>query len=329
MTKKKKIIVIILAVCAAIILAATFFISKSKTARAARQTSMIKVRRGDISIRIRLTGSVQPRNRLEIKPQVAGRIESILLVEGDRVYKGQTLAWMSSSDRAALLDVARAKGDDEVKKWEDTYMPAPVISPLDGFIIARNKEPGQAVSLSDIILVMADKLIVRADVDETDLAHMQKGKRVNVTLDAYPDDPFRGVIEHIAYESRLVNNVTVYEVRINPVSPPKNFRAGMTANIELVAASSRDTLLAPLDAVIERRGRKSVRRVSASGNKAADVAVETGITDGRNIEIISGLNEGDTILAGGVPAFGSSGRSSNSSRSNSGSPSGAMRFVGR
>lgn len=329
MTKKKKIIVVIMA--AFVVGAAVFFIFRSNTKRDARQTSMIKVRRGDIAVRVRLSGSVQPRNRLEIKPQVAGRIESILVAEGDRVSKGQTLAWMSSSDRAALLDAARAKGEDEVKKWEDTYRPAPVISPLDGFIIARNKEPGQAVSLADVILVMADKLIVRADVDETDLAHMAKGKQVTSTLDAYPDDSFRGVIEHIAYESRLVNNVTVYEVRINPLSAPKDFRAGMTANIELVAASSRDTLLAPLEAVTQRRGRKSVRRMSAAGNKSEDVAVETGITDGRNIEIISGLNEGDTILAVGVSVAPASmgGRNSNSSRSDSGSPSRAMRFVGR
>jgi macrolide-specific efflux system membrane fusion protein len=244
------------------------------------------------------------------------------------VSKGQTLAWMSSSDRAALLDAARAKGPGEVAKWEETYRPAPVISPLDGFIIARSKEPGQAVSLSDVILVMADKLILRADVDETDLAYMEKGKSVTASLDAYPDSAFRGVIEHIAYESRLVNNVTVYEVRINPLKPPKDFRAGMTANVELVAASSRGALLVPYGAVVERRGKKFVRKV-VNGKTVEEVRVDTGVTDGRDIEIISGLAEGDVIQATGVSAKGSSGGRSSSSRNSSSSPSRAMRFVGR
>lgn len=325
MTKRKKIIVTV--AVAGIAALAVYFIFGRKSSRSDK-ISPVKVERGDISVRVRVTGSVQPRNRLEIKPQVAGRIESILVVEGQMVSKGQTLAWMSSSDRAALLDVARAKGPGEVAKWEETYRPAPVISPLDGFIIARSKEPGQAVSLSDVILVMADKLILRADVDETDLAYMKKGKRVTASLDAYPDSDFRGVIEHIAYESRLVNNVTVYEVRINPINPPNDFRAGMTANVELVAASARDTLLAPYGAIVERRGKKFARKI-VNGKTVEEARVETGITDGRNIEIISGLNEGDIIQASGAASQGPSGGRTGSSGHASPSPSGAMRFVGR
>jgi len=70
----------------------------------------VRVTRGNILASIPATGTVMPRNRLEIKPPVAGRVEQILVNEGHNVRKGEILAWMSSNDRAALLDAARAKG---------------------------------------------------------------------------------------------------------------------------------------------------------------------------------------------------------------------------
>ena len=101
-----------------------------------------KVTRGSIKAQIPSTGIVEPRNRLEIKPPVAGRIDKVLVTEGQKVKKGEVLAWMSSSDRAALLDAARSKGEEELKHWEDVYKPAPIVAPLNGFIIQRAVEPG-------------------------------------------------------------------------------------------------------------------------------------------------------------------------------------------
>ena len=70
----------------------------------------ITVAYGSIENIISTTGTVQPQNRLEIKPPIGGRIEKILVKEGDKVKIGQTLVWMSSTERAALLDAARAQG---------------------------------------------------------------------------------------------------------------------------------------------------------------------------------------------------------------------------
>jgi macrolide-specific efflux system membrane fusion protein len=70
----------------------------------------VVVKRGNIRTVVLSTGTVQPENELAIKPPIDGRAEEVLVAVGDKVKKGQMLAWMSSSERAALLDVARSHG---------------------------------------------------------------------------------------------------------------------------------------------------------------------------------------------------------------------------
>ncbi|HAX61570.1 MAG TPA: macrolide transporter [Elusimicrobia bacterium] len=286
---------IIISVVVLLLIVGGIFLIKKKKKNG--QFAEIQPTRGSIAVEFRETGTVSPRNRLEIKPQVSGRIEDVLVVEGQNVRKGEVIAWMSSTDRAALLDVAREKGDAEFQKWSDAYKPTPLISPLDGFIIARSKEPGQSVSVNDVILVMADKLIVEAVVDETDLRYIKLGQDVKIFLDAYPDKYFSGTVEHIAYESTVINNVTVYEVKIKPENPPSNFRSGMTATIEVIADKREDVLLLPSDVIIEKGSKKFVR-VKTAGGKSELREIKTGITDGKKIEITEGIDEGDIILTG-------------------------------
>jgi len=78
---------------------------------------------GAIRVFISTTGTVLPKNRLAVKPPVNGRIESILVVEGEKVKKGQMLAWMSSTERAALLDAAQGQGEDTLKYWRRRINP--------------------------------------------------------------------------------------------------------------------------------------------------------------------------------------------------------------
>lgn len=289
---------VFIAIFIAVVAAGGIFLARKNGK--APQYRQIQPERGSIAVEFRETGQVSPRNRLEIKPPVSGRIENIAVVEGQRVKKGEVIAILSSSERAALLDAARSKGEDELKKWEDIYRPTPIIAPLDGFIIARNKEPGQTISESDVLLVMADKLIIEADVDETDLRYIKLGQKVDIILDAYPDDKFDGVVEHVAYESRLINNVTVYTVKIRPESAPENFRAGMTATIEVKSQRKDSALLLPFEAVTDKNGAKTVM-VGRETGKPETRKVETGITNGKKIEILSGISENDAIL---IPAKG-------------------------
>jgi membrane fusion protein, macrolide-specific efflux system len=254
-----------------------------------------KVTRGNLSAYIPSTGIVTPRNRLEIKPPVAGRVEQILVKEGDRVQKGEILAWISSSDRAALLDAARSKGADELKYWEDVYKPAPIIAPIDGFIILRNFEPGQTFTMSDAILVMADRLIVKAQVDETDIGKISAGQKAAIILDAYPDQTTDAVVESIEYESEVINNVTIYQVYVQPVSVPAYFKSGMSATVNFAQESRQNVLMLPLRAVRKKNGQSFV--FTNGGDKpVVPLQVTTGLDNGTNIEVVSGLAEGDEVV---------------------------------
>ncbi|OGB90268.1 hypothetical protein A2625_02985 [candidate division WOR-1 bacterium RIFCSPHIGHO2_01_FULL_53_15] len=260
-----------------------------------KKLEMVKVTRGDLAAFIPSTGVVTPRNRLEIKPPVSGRIEEVLVEKGERVRKGQILAWISSSDRAALLDAARSKGPAETKYWEEVYKPAPIIAPIDGFIIVRNVEPGQSFSVSDAVLVMADKLIVKAQVDETDIGKIRVGQKADIVLDAYPDEKTAAAVESIEYESQVINNVTVYQVYVLPVQVPAYFKSGMSATVNFTQASRGNVLLLSLRAVRRSNGRSYVFRLGENKQLTA-FQVDTGLDNNENIEIVSGLNEGDEVV---------------------------------
>jgi len=269
-----------------------YFSKGKKDVKENGEERLFKVERRDISFIISSNGTVKPRNRLEIKPPVSGRIEKILVKEGNRVKKGDILAWMSSEERALLMDIARARG--ELEKWKDTYKPAPIIAPLDGFVIKRNVEPGQSVSSQETILVMADKLIIQAQVDETDIGYLEKGMKAKITLDAYPDNSFAGKIEHIAYESEIINNVTVYLVDILPLQKIELLRSGMSATVDFVVFDKKNVLAIPKDFFVKKGNRSYV--FLKIGDEDRRTKLKTGIDDGIYIEVVEGLKEGDLIV---------------------------------
>jgi macrolide-specific efflux system membrane fusion protein len=277
----------------------------------------VAVTRGNIEVSILANGTVQPRNRLEIKPPIAGRVEQVLVQEGQIVGKGQMLAWMSSSERAALLDAARARGPEEVKRWEELYKATPIVSPIQGTVIKRNVEPGQSFTSNDAVLVIADRLIVEAQVDETDIAQVKTKQKAHITLDAYPDEPIPAAVEAIAYEAKTVSNVTTYTVDVLPVRVPPFMRSGMTVSVAFQVALKEGVVRVPSRALTVRDGRAYVQ-VTANGRRE-ERTVEAGLSDGKYTEIVDGLGEGDKVLvtqikaekrAGGTNPFSTWGRSS-------------------
>jgi len=286
---------IVLALLIAAGLGVIFFIVLKQKRSPTVDSKLINPVYGAIETGISTTGTVQPQNRLEIKPPISGRIEKVLVQEGDRVKVGQTLALMSSTERAALLDAARAQNKEQLAYWEEVYKPTPLIAPIKGEVIVRAVEPGQTVTSSDAIIVLSDRLIVQAQVDETDIGKVRLKQAAIISLDAYPETKVKATVDHIAYESKIVNNVTIYEVDILPEKVPAIFRSGMSATINIIEQSKENALLIPLEAVKQDEEGSFVLINSGSGKKPAIRRVQLGISDDKNVEVVSGLETQDTI----------------------------------
>ena len=285
-------------VVAAIVLAAGFFFFRSSFDGKSKVTyKEYRPEIGAIRQMVSTTATIKPQNRLEIKSPVGGRIDKILVKEGDFVKKGQVLALVSSTERAALLDAATQKGQSEIDYWNKVYNQTALISPIDGQVIVSNLNPGQTITTSDAVLVLSDRLIVQADVDETDIGNVKVGQKARISLDAYPDIRVDGVVDHIYYESTLVNNVNIYHVDILPVEVPEVFRSGMSANIDIVVNEKENVLTLPLAAVRSQNGRSFVLMRAAAPDSVRRMPVRLGLQDENNVEIESGLSASDVVVA--------------------------------
>jgi macrolide-specific efflux system membrane fusion protein len=242
------------------------------------------------------TGEIRPDNRLEVKSPISGRLEQLLVNEGDHVSKGRIIAWVSSTERATLLDTARARGEDEVKFWEDIYKAAPLVAPLSGNVIVRSMEPGQTITASSAVIVIADRLIIVGQVDETDIGAVFAGQHVSVRLDAYPDSMFEGTVKSIAYDSKMVSNVTMYEVDVTAENLPEFARSGMTATLTFLVEEHENVPAVPTAALEYRNGKSLVRLPAKAGKEPETRMVKTGLSENSFTEIVSGLEAGDEVL---------------------------------
>jgi macrolide-specific efflux system membrane fusion protein len=270
--------------------------TKEGGTRAHPTSSVLTVTEGSIEESVDATGSIVPLNRIEIKPPIAGRMETLLVDEGSSLRKGMILAWMSSSDRAAILDAARAQGPDVLKRWEDDYKATPIVAPLSGTLILRNVVVGQTVDSASVLFAMSDKLIVLAQVDESDIGRVRVGMPARITLDAYPDIDVEGKVSDILYEGKNVSNVITYGVKVFPDKVPAFFRSQMTANVRFIVRRNPQAVLVAASAVQMTPQGTSQVSVTGPDGKPVTRDIKTGIESGDQIEILSGLSPGDQVL---------------------------------
>lgn len=255
----------------------------------------LPLKKGDIEVTILATGTVQPENRLDIKAPVAGRMEEVYVVEGQKVKKGQIIALMSSTERAAMLDAARAKGMDEYKSWSQLYLPTPIMAPISGTIILRSIEPGQTFTTTDAILTMSDRLTVKAQVDETDISQVKLKQAAQIVLDAYPDKKIKAEADQIAFDSKTVNSVTTYIVDVLPAETPEFMRSGMTANVTFFVESKKGILTVPSEALKVQNG-QTVIMIKGSDGQPQARDIQIGVSDGKYTEVVDGADDGEVAL---------------------------------
>lgn len=222
---------------------------------------------------------------------------------------------------------AEANLSSAKERLDDTV----IRSPMDGVMIKRYVEEGQViasgisnVSGGTLIAVVGElnSVYIQADVDETDIGKVALGQPVKVIADAYSEKEFYGTVLRIAPMGAEVQNVTTFKVTAQVNNPQRLLKAGMNANVEIVAADLKNVLLLPVEAVKEA-GEVTQFLPAARGNGQGQAAaklpkmnlnpkqkyvlalrdgsptplpVEIGVSNLDFVELKSGLSEGDSVL---------------------------------
>ncbi len=208
--------------------------------------------------------------------------------------------------------VATAK--ETVQKAQTNLGYATITSPIDGVVLSKSVEEGQTVAASfstpelfKIAKNLTDMQVV-ADVDEADIGDVKEGERVSFTVDAYPDNTFSGTVTQVRQEATTTNNVVTYEVVISAPNADLKLKPGLTANVTIYTAEKQGVLSVPSKAlrfsptaetvgkrkIVDCNGKNKVWTLD--GNTLKAHAVQIGMSDGTNTEIISGISRGTKVV---------------------------------
>jgi HlyD family secretion protein len=210
----------------------------------------------------------------------------------------------------AKLKQARAQvlqSEASLKQLEQQLAYTTIVAPMDGVILSRDVEMGDAVSSilvlgSTATLVMTEgdttQVYVQGKVDEADIAHVYLGQQARIKVESFRDRLFYGKVTKIAPMGVEKDNVTTFEVRVSINNPGGELKANMTANAEILLDEHKGVLSVPENAVIYDNQKNASVQVPDKSQKdgARKVPVTVGLSNGSVTEILSGLKEGDQVV---------------------------------
>lgn len=211
-----------------------------------------------------------------------------------------------------------------------TSQRARVTSPMDGVVIKKGVELGDTITsgvssfnAGTVVFTVADlkSLIIRVNLNEVDIAKVQVGLPVRVTLDAYPQKTFTGKVRFVAPAAKLVDKIKVFEVEVALDELTEAFRTGMSANVEILGERRAKALSLPLEALHRKEGQTLAYRLkkdlkpedfkrAKTGLEGRGkftwlsehwkeffepVPVQAGLATLERVEVISGLSAGDQV----------------------------------
>jgi len=177
---------------------------------------------------------------------------------------------------------------------------ATIRAPISGVIASVTTQEGETVAAglnapTFVTIIDISKLQVDAFVDETDIGRVKIGQKVIFTVDTYPDKEFTGKVKAIYPKAIIQENVVNYDVVIEIDDPNiELLRPDMTTSVTIYQEERKGVLVIPRAAVIKAENSRFVLVKQADGTFEKR-AIKTGIQSGSEIEVVSGLNEGDTI----------------------------------
>jgi HlyD family secretion protein len=235
----------------------------------------------------------------------------------DDAQKNYELAVNKQAVARAQLGVARAKvvqAQAEVQRSratlesaEEDLRYATITAPIDGVVLSRDVERGDAVSsilvmgsAATLVMTIGDttQVYVKGKVDESDIGKVYLGQPARIRVESFKDKTFNGKVTKISPMGTEKDNVTTFEVRVSIDNPGGELKANMTANAEIIQEDHKNVLMIPEAAVIyDEKKNTSVDVPDASAKDGKKkLAVSLGISNGSKTEVLSGLKEGDKVV---------------------------------
>jgi HlyD family secretion protein len=207
--------------------------------------------------------------------------------------------------RQAQAQVAQARAS--LDQLEEQLSYTTVVSPIDGEVLSRDVQVGDAVSSILIlgstatqIMTLGDthQVYVKGKVDESDIGHVYLGQPARIKVESFKDKTFNGKVTKIVPLGVEKDNVTTFEVWVSIDNPNGELKANMTANAEIILSEHKGVLTVPEQALIYDNSGKAF--VEVPDSKAKDgkkrVSVTAGISNGTRTEIVSGVKQGDDVV---------------------------------
>jgi HlyD family secretion protein len=182
-----------------------------------------------------------------------------------------------------------------------------LVSPIDGVVLSRDVEIGDAVSsilvlgsTATLVMTLGDttQVYVQGKVDEADIGSVYLGQPARIRVESFPNRTFNGKVTKIAPLGVEKDNVTTFEVRVSIDNPSGELKANMTANAEILITEHKNALTVPEQAIVYDNQKNAFAFVPDPKQKDGQrkVPVKVGISNGSKTEILNGLKEGDTVV---------------------------------
>jgi HlyD family secretion protein len=210
-------------------------------------------------------------------------------------------AKISQAQAQVVEDQANLKQLEEQLSYTD------IISPIDGIVLSRDVEIGDAVSSilvlgssATLVMTLGDtsEVYVKGKVDESDIGKVYLGQAARIKVESFKDKTFYGKVTKISPMGVEKDNVTTFEVRVSIQNPGGELKAEMTANAEIILDEHKNVLQIPEGSIIYDKDKKAYVDIpDPKGKDGMDkVAINIGISNGAKTEVLGGLKEGQEVV---------------------------------
>lgn len=294
------------------------------------------VTKGNIEIVVNGSGQIRAESQVDLKPQVAGDgldIEQVLVENDQHVEKGTLIAVLDNEDalkdlrdaelslRAAEISYKEISEENDNKTKEETWKrdsaqisyekslnsynntlkkleDYEIIAPFDGIITGLDYEAGDSISRDDILASMITKTMqAEISLNEIDAIKIKEGDSAVLTFNVLNEEIINGIVKKVDTIGEVSSGVVSYGVVISFETENKFLKPGMSVEVDIMAEKAENVLMINSSAIMEDKNGNEFVMVLAANGKTEKKNIKTGLSDNVNIEIVSGLNEGDRIIS--------------------------------